>query len=117
MRGPCPRPGEDGYTGYERLYIRLELAFLACDETGAVYTPLAHGRGDWPSGSFGDTQTELDGIRSRIVGLASLIEDKAGPRDDRLPGRMGRIAVSRSGLWSWPLEDAERVASWVCKDN
>ena len=46
--------------------------------------PIRHSRraGDWPSGSFGDTQAELDGVRARIVGLASLIEDKAGPRDD-----------------------------------
>jgi hypothetical protein len=77
----APDLGEDGYTAYERRNIRLELAFLACD-AGGPYTPLAQGRGDWPSGSFGDTQAELDGVRARIVGLASLIEDKAGPRDD-----------------------------------
>jgi Aminoglycoside-2''-adenylyltransferase len=75
-------PGEDGYTGYERRGIRLELAFLACDEAGTVYTPLLEGRGDWPVGSFGDTQAEVDGVRARVVGLASLIEDKSGPRHD-----------------------------------
>lgn len=77
-----PERGEDGYTGFERRSIRLELAFLARDESGAVYTPLVEGRGDWPSGSFGDTQAELYGVRARIVGLAPLIEDKSGPRDD-----------------------------------
>ena len=53
--GPRPDLGEDGYTGYERRGIRLELAFLVCDDAGTPYTPLAQGRGDWPSGSFGDT--------------------------------------------------------------
>jgi hypothetical protein len=78
----APEPGEDGYTGYERGDIRLELAFLACDEAGTVYTPLVEGRGVWPVGSFGDTQAEVDGVRARVVGLASLIEDKSGPRHD-----------------------------------
>ena len=78
----APEPEEDGYTGYERGDIRLELAFLACDEAGTVYTPLVEGRGDWPVGSFGDTQAEVDGVRARVVGLASLIEDKSGPRHD-----------------------------------
>jgi hypothetical protein len=78
----APEPGEDGYTGYERRDIRLELAFLACDEAGTVYTPLVAGRGDWPVGSFGDTQAEVDGVRAHVVDLASLIEDKAGPRHD-----------------------------------
>ena len=58
----------------------MELAFLACDEAGTVYTSLVEGRGDWPVGSFGDTHAEVDGLRARVVGLASLIEDKSGPR-------------------------------------
>ena len=33
-------------------------------------------------GSFGDTQAEVDGVLARVVGLASLIEDKSGPRHD-----------------------------------
>jgi hypothetical protein len=78
----APEPGEDGYTGYERHGLRLELAFLACDEAGTIYTPLAEGRGDWPVGSFGETQGEVDGVRARVVDLASLIEDKSGPRHD-----------------------------------
>jgi hypothetical protein len=75
----APEPEEDGYTGYQRGDIRLELAFLACDEVGTVYTPLVAGRGDWPVGSFGDTQAEMEGVRARVVGLASLIQDKSGP--------------------------------------
>src|SRR3978361_255874 len=34
---PAPVPGEDGYPGYERGGVRLELAFLARDEAGLPY--------------------------------------------------------------------------------
>jgi hypothetical protein len=78
----APEPDEEGYTGYERRGTRLELAFLAYDEAGTVYTPLADGRGDWPVGSFGDTRAEVNDVRARVVGLESLIEDKSGPRHD-----------------------------------
>jgi hypothetical protein len=78
----APEPGEDGYNGYERGEIRLELAFLARDEVGTVYTPLAEGRGFWPPGSLGDDQAEVNGVRARVVGLTSLIEDKSRPRED-----------------------------------
>jgi hypothetical protein len=78
----APEPGEDGYTGYERRDVRVELAFLARDEDGTTYTPLSDGRGDWPANSFGDTRAEVDGVQARVVTLASLIEDKSGPRHD-----------------------------------
>jgi hypothetical protein len=77
-----PEPGEDGYTGYERGDVRVELAFLACDDDGSVYTPLTDGRGSWPDGSFGDALAEVDGVPARVVSLASLIQDKSGPRHD-----------------------------------
>jgi hypothetical protein len=41
----APEEGEDGYTGYERGPVRLELAFLARGEKDQVYTPLREGRG------------------------------------------------------------------------
>jgi hypothetical protein len=78
----APEPQEDGYTGYERDDTRLELAFLARDEGGTIHTPLGEGRGDWPTGSFGDAQAEVDGVVARVVGLTSLVEDKSGPRLD-----------------------------------
>lgn len=78
----APDPGDQGYTAYERGSVRLELAFLVCDDAGSPYTPLAQGRGDWPTGSFGDAQAEMGGVRARIVSLSSLVDDKAGPRDD-----------------------------------
>jgi Aminoglycoside-2''-adenylyltransferase len=78
----APEPGEDGYTGYERGDVRVELALLARDEAGTVYTPLTDGRGAWPAGSFRDDEAELEGVRARVVDLGSLIEDKSGSRDD-----------------------------------
>jgi hypothetical protein len=78
----APEAGEDGYTGYERDGTRVELAFLARDQDGAIHTPLTDGRGDWPAGSFGDEHAEVDGVVAHIVGLTSLIEDKSGPRAD-----------------------------------
>jgi hypothetical protein len=78
----APEPGEDGYIGYERQGVRLELAFLASDEAGTIYTPLAEGRGDWPASSFGDGRVELGGVSALAVSLTSLIEDKSGTRRD-----------------------------------
>src|SRR5947209_19761155 len=49
----APEVGEDGYTAYERGSVRLELAFLARDEGGAVWTPLRDGRAAWPAQAFG----------------------------------------------------------------
>jgi Aminoglycoside-2''-adenylyltransferase len=77
-----PEPGEQGYTGFERGSVRLELAFLARDGVGTVHTPLPEGRGEWPPGSFGEDRAGLGGVAARVVGLASLVEDKSGPRDD-----------------------------------
>lgn len=77
-----PEPGENGYIGYERQGVRLELAFLASDEAGTVHTPLAEGRGDWPASSFGEDRVELGGVSAVVVSLTSLIEDKSGTRCD-----------------------------------
>jgi hypothetical protein len=90
----APTPGDEGYTGYERNDVRLELAFLARDEDGTVYTPLAEGRGSWPPRSFGQEHGEVDGITARVVGLASLIEDKSGPREDPAAAAKDRSDVA-----------------------
>lgn len=78
----APEPGEDGYTGYERSGVRLELAFLDRDEDGEVYTPLQDGRGLWPDDAFGDDVAELKGVRARVIGLGALRADKSEPHDD-----------------------------------
>ena len=94
----APEPQEDGYTGYERDDTRLELAFLARDEGGTIHTPLGEGRGDWPTGSFGDAQAEVDGVVARVVGLTSLVEDKSGPRLD--PGVASKDRADVASLTS-----------------
>lgn len=78
----APEEGEDGYTGYERGAVRLELAFLARGEKGLVYTPLREGRGAWPDGSFEDDVAELRGVRARVISLSALKADKSETRDD-----------------------------------
>jgi hypothetical protein len=78
----APELGEEGYTGFERGGTRIELAFLARDQAGVIHTPLVDGRGDWPPASFGDDHAEVAGVIARVVGLASLLEDKSGPRAD-----------------------------------
>jgi hypothetical protein len=78
-----PEAGADGYTGYARGEVRLELAFLARDQTGEVYTPLREGgRGGWPAQTFADDLAELDGVRARVVALSALKADKSEDRDD-----------------------------------
>jgi Aminoglycoside-2''-adenylyltransferase len=90
----APTTGEEGYTGYAREKVRLELAFLARDEDGTVYTPLTDGRGAWPPGSFGSEQGEVNGVPARVVGLTSLIEDKSGPRQDPAAAEKDRSDVA-----------------------
>ena len=77
-----PEKGEDGYTCYQRGGVRLEVAFLARDEHGEVYTPLQAGRGSWPADSFGDALAELGGVRLRLVNREALIADKSVHRPD-----------------------------------
>ena len=89
-----PEAGEDGYTCYERHGIRLEVAFLARDERGLVYTPLRDGRGDWPAGSFGDEIAQLRGVRAHVVGRESLISDKSVIRSDAVTAAKDRADVA-----------------------
>jgi Aminoglycoside-2''-adenylyltransferase len=77
-----PQPGEDGYTGYERDGVRLELAFLARSDDGHVYTPLRSGRAAWPNGAFGNDVRELHGVRARVMALAALEADKSEAHGD-----------------------------------
>jgi hypothetical protein len=81
----APQDDEDGYTGYERGAVRLELAFLArSSESGEVYTPLREGRGTWPNGAFEDDVAELGGVRARVISLRALRADKSEAHDDPL---------------------------------
>ena len=78
----APEAGEDGYTGYERGEVRLELAFLARDENGVIFTPLREGRSTWPDGSFGSDVAELGGVRLRVISVDALKADKSVVHED-----------------------------------
>jgi hypothetical protein len=90
-----PEAGEDGYTCYRRGSVRLELAFLARDDDGVIYTPTRTGRGEWPTGSFDDTVATLLGVQARVVTRRSLIADKSQPRDDARTAAKDRADVLR----------------------
>jgi len=73
---------EDGYAEFAHGTDALDLAFLARDDDGLVYTPLEDGRGEWPVGTFGDDVATLHGVQARVVRAASLLEDNSQHRDD-----------------------------------
>ena len=77
-----PVEDEDGYTSYERNAVRLELAFLARDEGGRVYTPLREGQAAWPEDAFENDLVELRGVHARIISLHALKADKSEAHDD-----------------------------------
>ena len=89
-----PDPDEDGGTGYERSGVRVELTYLDRDAAADVVTPLAGGPARWPSETFGPDVLELDGVRSRVVALASLASMKSYPRDDPGDARKDRDDVN-----------------------
>jgi hypothetical protein len=97
----APEEAEDGYTGYERADVRLELAFLVRQEEGVVSTPLRDGFASWPVGAFGDESKELSGVRARVIGRAALREEKAIVHDDAAVAAKDRTdltALERHGL-------------------
>jgi hypothetical protein len=77
-----PEVGEDGYTCYYRRGVRLEIAFLARDASGDIYTPLEAGRGEWPHDSFGTAVAQLSGVHACLVSRESLVIDKSVARSD-----------------------------------
>lgn len=96
----APEEHEDGYTGYERGAVRLELAFLDRDEHGQVYTPLREGCAAWPDKAFDDDVAELRGVRVRVISLRALKDDKSETRTDPLVAAKDRAdmgTLSRFG--------------------
>ena len=88
----APEEGEDGYTGYERGGVRLEVAFLERGD-GQV-------RGTWPEGAFGDDVGELRGVRARVISRRALEIDKSEHREDPVVAAKGRAdlkSLSRLG--------------------
>lgn len=86
-----PDPDEDGYTCYQREHVRLEVAFLARDATGEIYTPIRNGRGEWPNGSFGDDVGRIGSVTARVVSRESLIADKSIARSDAVTSEKDRV--------------------------
>ena len=89
-----PQAGEDGFTCYERRSVRLEVAFVARDEFGNVYTPLRDGRGEWPVDSFGDEVRELRSVSAHVVSRDGLIADKSTLRPDAETAAKDRADVA-----------------------
>jgi hypothetical protein len=77
-----PHPGEDGGTGYERGRVRVELTYLASDDTGRILIPLRDGNALWSEEPLGNEVRELLGVRARVIPLALLRAGKSSPRDD-----------------------------------
>ncbi|HET9324804.1 MAG TPA: nucleotidyltransferase family protein [Gaiellaceae bacterium] len=93
----APEEAEDGYTGYKRAAVRLELAFLARDQDGHVYTPLREGRGNWPEGAFANDVGELEGVRARLISLRALKADKSERQGDAAKDGVDMLTLSRLG--------------------
>jgi aminoglycoside-2''-adenylyltransferase len=90
----APEADEDGYTGYERGTVRLELAFLARSEDGQVYTSLREGRAAWPDEAFENDVAELLDVRARVISLRALKADKAQTRDDSIVAAKDRADLA-----------------------
>lgn len=90
----APEPGEDGSTGFVRGSVRLELAFLARDERGDIYTPLRDGRAGWAAGAFEGDVGEVGGVRARVISLRSLRAEKSEAREDAVAAAKDRADVA-----------------------
>jgi hypothetical protein len=76
-------PDVDGGKAFGRGDVRLELTYLYRDLEGEIYTPLQDGtRGRWTEQALADEFGELDGVRCRVVSLASMIWMKERARND-----------------------------------
>ena len=96
----APEEDENGYTGYARGTVRLELAFLARSENGEVYTPLREGRAPWPDGAFGSDAAELLAVRAKVIGLRALKADKSETRNDALVAAKDRADLETLSRFS-----------------
>ena len=83
----APSSEDDGGTGYEQGDVRLELTYLVRDGDG-IFIPLRNGRAPWSQDALRDDVRELQGVRSRVVGLEALTRGKTGARDD--PGEAAK---------------------------
>src|SRR3954468_18887045 len=108
----APEPGEDGSTAFARGSVRLEVAFLARDEGGEIYTPLRDGRrAAWADGAFEHDVGEIAGVHARIISRRSLRAEKSEQRDDALASAKDRADVATlDQLGCWPRQRSTRYA-------
>jgi GNAT superfamily N-acetyltransferase len=115
----APSEDDDGGTGYERGVIRLELTYLMRDDDGRIFTPFRHGRALWSAEAFADDVRELLGVRSRVMGLATLTGGKSAPREDPEEAAKDRADFNVLSRMATPTfrpatdEDASKVAGLV----
>jgi ribosomal protein S18 acetylase RimI-like enzyme len=115
----APSDDDDGGTGYERRTVRLELMYLVRDGDGRIFTPFRHGQATWAQEAFDNDVRELQGVRSRVMGLATLKGGKSAPRDepeDAAKDRADFNVLSRTATYSLRpanTEDASEVAGFV----
>jgi hypothetical protein len=95
----APEEDEDGYTGYERGTVRLELAFLARGENGQVYTPLQDAHVAWeeqvaepPGGSWSSAASARAWSGTARM-LASRRRGAGRPRDASHPGLGSSVRI------------------------
>jgi hypothetical protein len=88
-----PESGDDMVT-YQHDGVRAEIAFLARDDSGIIYTPVEGGRGDWPQHAFGDEIAELARVHARVIGLAALMQEKAAGYGDAPAQAKDRIDIA-----------------------
>ncbi|GJG88890.1 hypothetical protein tb265_40710 [Gemmatimonadetes bacterium T265] len=74
--------------------MRLEVASLARDARGRVYTPVRDGQADWPEGAFGDDRVALQGVAARVIGRGALVAEKSAPRADPVTAAKDRADVA-----------------------
>jgi sugar/nucleoside kinase (ribokinase family) len=109
----APDEDADGYRAYQRDGIRLEVALLAIDQQGNVYTPLRDGRGEWPRAAFQEDILELGGARARVISLNALKADKAQKRSDPKAAAKDGQDLERLARLAWPM----LVAGTITRDD
>ena len=80
----------DGYLAFVNNDVRLELAFIARDEDGTIYTPLPDGRASWPTGALGDDVGRVAGVRAHVITLDALVAEKSTDHGDPTAGEKDR---------------------------
>jgi ribosomal protein S18 acetylase RimI-like enzyme len=114
-----PSEDDDGGTGFEDGNVRLELTYLVRDGDGHIFTPFRHGRAPWSEEAFADDVRELLGVRSRVIGLATLTAGKSAAREDPEEAAKDRAdfnVLYRMAIYRFRpanAEDASKVARLV----